>query len=116
MTQLDWTNNENGITYQCCGQCDLKWYFRRGFCPRCGDSNPPTLQASGVGIVHAHTLVTRAPTDEWRMHSPYLIVMVDADEGFRLMAHGDTKLQIGTRVKARFVVRAGRNIPYFEKI
>ena len=113
---LDWTDNTDGITYQRCGQCDAKWYFRRDFCPHCGHSNPAALQASGAAIVHARTLVTRAPTDEWRMHVPYLIVMVDADEGFRMMAHGSTELQIGTRVKARFVIRAGRKIPYFEKV
>jgi uncharacterized OB-fold protein len=116
MNQLDWTHDADGITYQCCGQCSSKWYFRRGFCPRCGSSNPSTLLASGAGIVHARTLVTRAPTNEWRMHSPYLVVMVDAEEGFRLMAHGSTELQIGTRVRARFIVRAGRKIPYFEQV
>ena len=116
MNPLDWTNDGDGITYQCCRQCDSRWYFQRGFCPRCGSSNPTTLQASGLGMVHARTLVARAPTEEWRAHSPYLIVMIDADEGFRLMAHGSMELQIGTRVRARFIVLAGRKIPYFEQV
>ena len=59
---------------------------------------PVAKQASGTGTVHARTLVTRAPTEELRAHAPYLIVLVDAEEGFRLMAHGDKDLQIGDRV------------------
>jgi len=42
-------------------------------------------------------------------------VLVDADEGFRLMAHGDPALGIGDRVRARFVDLAGKKIPYFER-
>ncbi|HKB83526.1 MAG TPA: OB-fold domain-containing protein, partial [Burkholderiales bacterium] len=80
-----------------------------------GNSRPTPLQASGRGTVHARTLVARAPTEELRAHAPYLIVLVDAEEGFRLMAHGDPALQIGDRVRARFAQLAGKKIPYFEK-
>jgi uncharacterized OB-fold protein len=115
MSTLDWTIDGEGIAYQACGHCQAIWYFRRGFCPHCGTSVPATLQASGLGTVHARTLVARAPTEELRAHAPYLIVLVDAEEGFRLMAHGDARLQIGDRVRARFAPLAGRRIPYFEK-
>jgi hypothetical protein len=50
-----------------------------------------------------------------RPHAPYAIVLVDADEGFRLMAHGEPGLCIGERVQARFLTVAGRLIPRFEK-
>ena len=117
MTQnvFDWTKGADGIAYQACGNCKAVWYFERGFCPTCGTGHPTTLQASGRGVVHARTLVARAPTEELRAHAPYLIVLVDAEEGFRLMAHGAPALAIGDRVKARFTDLAGRKIPYFEK-
>ncbi len=111
----DWTAGQPGLAYQRCSACAEIWYFKRTFCPHCGDGHPEDLQASGQGTVQAHTEVTRAPTDEWRAHAPYTIVLVDADEGFRLMAHGDASLTIGDRVRARFVSRAERLIPYFEK-
>jgi uncharacterized protein len=47
---------------------------------------------------------------------PYNIVLVDTDEGFRMMAHGDKDLAVGDQVKARFARFAGRLIPYFEKV
>lgn len=115
MSALDWTKDGDGIAYQTCGNCETIWYFQHSFCPQCGTSTPATLQGSGRGTVHARTLVARAPTEELRAHAPYLIVLVDADEGFRLMAHGDAGLQIGDRVRARFTQLAGRKIPYFEK-
>ena len=111
---LDWTEGGEGIAYQRCPACKAVWYFRRTFCPQCGDQSPETLQCAGRGIVHAVTLVTRAPSDELRAHAPYLIALVDADEGFRLMAHGDKGLTIGARVRARFIQLAGRLVPYFQ--
>ena len=110
---LDWTAGGEGIAYQRCGSCKAVWYFRRTFCPHCGHQSPDTLQSSGRGTVHAATLVARAPTDELRPHAPYLIALVDTDEGFRLMAHGDASLAIGDRVRARYVTLAGRLIPHF---
>src|SRR5258708_7101152 len=115
MSVLAWTKDSDGIAYQICDNCKSIWYFQRGFCPDCGNSRPTPLQASGRGTVHARTLVARAPTEELRAHAPYLIVLVDAEEGFRLMAHGDPALQIGDRVRARFAQLAGKKIPYFEK-
>jgi uncharacterized OB-fold protein len=71
--------------------------------------------ASGEGTVYATSLVCRAATPETRAHVPYNIVLVDAAEGFRMMAHGDNELAIGDRVVARFATFAGRLVPYFEK-
>lgn len=111
----DWTRGGDGIAFQACGNCRAVWYFHRGFCPQCGDGNPQTRQASGLGTVHALTRVARAPTEELRAHAPYVIALVDADEGFRLMAHCAPELRIGDRVRAKFTDLAGKKIPYFVK-
>jgi uncharacterized protein len=113
---LDWTAGAEGVAHQTCPACGNVWYFRRSFCPRCGSAPPDDRQASGLGTVHAVTLVTRAPSDELRPHAPYLIVLIDADEGFRMMAHGQPSLKIGDRVRCRFSTLAGKLIPYFEKV
>ncbi len=49
-----------------CPACADVWYFRRSFCPHCGSAPRDDRQASGLGTVHAVTLVTRAPSDELR--------------------------------------------------
>jgi uncharacterized OB-fold protein len=111
----DWTRGGEGIAYQACGSCHAAWYFRRSFCPACGAADPQTRQAAGLGTLHALTRVTRAPTEELRAHAPYVIALVDADEGFRLMAHCAPDLQIGDRVRVKFTDLAARKVPFFDR-
>ena len=103
------------IRYQRCGGCSHTWFFARTFCPRCGGTDVPAHAASGRGTVHAVTVVDRAPTAEMKSLAPYTLVMVDAAEGFRLMAHGTPGLTIDDPVIGSIVERAGRPIPLFKR-
>ena len=111
----DWTQGGKQVVFQQCGVCRKTWYFHRSFCPACGDAAPVTMTSTGLGMVHASTLVYRAPSDEFRAAAPYRIVLVDAVEGFRMMGHGDLSLVIGDRVRCCIRNIAGRWLPYFEK-
>ena len=112
----DWTTGAEAIVYQSCASCGSSQYFRRSFCRACGAQDPIEKRASGEGTVYATSLVVRAATPETRAHVPYNIVLVDASEGFRMMAHGDNDLAIGDKVTARFAQFAGRLVPHFEKV
>jgi len=112
----DWTSGAEAIVYQSCAACGARQYFRREFCAACGAADPIEHRASGEGTVYATSLVCRAATPETRAHIPYNIVLIDAAEGFRMMAHGDNDLAIGDSVTARFRQFAGRLVPYFEKV
>ena len=112
----DWTSGVEAILYQSCGDCGKSQYFRRGFCAACSSANLAERRASGKGTVYATSIVTRAATPETRAHVPYNIVLVDTEEGFRMMAHGSHELAIGDRVSARYAQFAGRLVPYFEKL
>jgi uncharacterized protein len=114
--RADWTKGEPAIIFQTCGSCGAIQYFRRGFCAVCGATDLTEEHASGAGTVYSTSLVCRAATPETRAHVPYNIVLVDAAEGFRMMAHGDNDLKIGDAVAARFTQFAGRLVPYFEKV
>ena len=111
----DWTQGADAILYQSCGTCRAVWYFRRGFCPSCGAAEPQIHRAGGRGTVYAASLVCRAATPEAKAHVPYMILLVDMAEGFRIMAHGDNELAIGDTVVARFEDFTGRRMPYFVK-
>ncbi|MFT3800788.1 MAG: OB-fold domain-containing protein [Burkholderiaceae bacterium] len=111
----DWTCGGAGLAYQQCAACDHRWYFRRGFCPRCGEAGPTTHASGGRGVVYATTLVQRAPSEAFAALAPYRIVLVDLDEGIRVMAHGDAELRIGDTVVCRFDALAGRMLPRFEQ-
>ncbi|WP_375411055.1 Zn-ribbon domain-containing OB-fold protein [uncultured Bradyrhizobium sp.] len=112
----DWTAGAEAIVYQCCAACDARQYFRRSFCAACGAPDPQDKRAAGAGIVYAASLVVRAATPEARAHVPYNIVLVDAAEGFRMMAHGDGDLEIGDQVTAQYRYFAGRLVPHFARI
>jgi uncharacterized OB-fold protein len=111
----DWTNGAETIVYQSCVACHATQYFRRSFCAACGGAELLDKRASGEGIVFATSLVVRAATPEARAHVPYNIVLVDAAEGFRMMAHGDSDLEIGHRVTAGFRRFTDRLVPYFTR-
>ena len=109
----DWTQGGSCIGYQRCAQCAKIWAFRRDFCPGCGHKQPAQLVSSGKGVIHAFTRVERAPDDAFRALAPYAIVLVDMEEGFRIMAHGAPDLKIGDVVQGDVRLLAGRLLPYF---
>jgi len=111
----DWTKGEEAIVYQSCAACGSRQYFRRSFCAACGAPDPEDKRASGEGVVYAASLVVRAATAEARAHAPYNIVLIDAAEGFRMMAHGDNDLKIGDRVRAQYRRFTDRLVPYFTR-
>jgi uncharacterized OB-fold protein len=111
----DWTTGAEAIVYQCCAACGSVQYFRRSFCVACAAPDPAEKRASGTGTVYATSLVCRAATPETRAHVPYIIVLVDTIEGFRMMAHGDNDLVIGDKVIVGFAPFAGRLVPYFSR-
>ncbi|NOJ48392.1 Zn-ribbon domain-containing OB-fold protein [Bradyrhizobium archetypum] len=111
----DWTEGAEAIVYQACAACGKVQYFHRSFCAACGAPDPVEKRASGIATVYATSLVCRAATPETRAHVPYNIVLVDAAEGFRMMAHGAHDLAIGDEVTASYRPFAGRLVPYFEK-
>jgi len=110
-----WTDGADAILYQSCGVCRHLWYFRRAFCPSCGDVSPQPHKASGNGVVYAATVVRRAATPESKAHVPYAILLVDMAEGFRMMAHGDIDLRIDDNVVLEFGLFTGLRTPYFVK-
>ena len=114
-TLADWTRGHPAIVYQECRACGRRWTFHRGFCPHCGGERIEEREASGRGVVYAATLVSRAPSDALRALAPYRIRLVDADEGFRFMAHGALDLAIGEAVAARFAGFGPHLVPFFER-
>ncbi|HZB92563.1 MAG TPA: OB-fold domain-containing protein [Stellaceae bacterium] len=103
------------LRYQRCRDCGAAQLVARRFCARCGGT-PEWAVSSGRGRVYAVTRVTRAPTPDFARLAPYDILLVDLDEGFRMMAHGAPGLSIGARVRLAFDRRAGRALPRFEPL
>lgn len=108
-----WTRGGTRLVYQCCAVCGRRWLFLRDFCPHCGAADPHCHAAAGPGRVVATTLVHRASDDRFRALAPYRLVLVQLDEGVRLMAHADAAVAVGDRVHGEVRTLAGRPLPWF---
>lgn len=68
--------------------------------PRTGDADVEWVEASGLGTVYSFTVVSQRPPAE-----PYAVVLIDLDEGPRLMSRVEgvpaVEVTIGLRVRAR---------------
>jgi uncharacterized protein len=104
------------LRYQHCAACDARQFHARAFCVRCGSAKLEWRAALGSGTVYALSSVERAPSEEFRALAPYVIVLVNLDEGLRMMAHGAPGLNIGERVRAGFFEHRGRSLPRFDRI
>ena len=103
------------LRYQRCSACAALQSYPRTFCLRCGAADLEWRAAQGTGTVYALTRVERASSDEFRALAPYVILLVDLDEGYRMLAHGASGLAIGERVRVRFFEHGGRHLPRFER-
>lgn len=79
--------------YDECPSCGLRWTLPRTGCPACGAA-PRRRASSGRGRVAAVSVVHPASGE------PYVLVLVDLDEGVRAMGRASTAVPIGCRVRA----------------
>jgi uncharacterized OB-fold protein len=79
--------------------------------PGTGAQDLEWVEASGLGTVYAMTVIHPKPPTE-----PYNVVLIDLDEGPRLMSRvenlGGAELAIGMRVKARIIAGEDGREPY----
>lgn len=84
------------LVYQQCKGCDRAVFYLRHSCPHCGSMALTLRDSQGLGTLYSSSVVFDKEQD-------YNLVLVDLDEGFRMMSTVpacDSPL-IGARVKAR---------------
>ncbi len=101
------------IRYQHCAGCGHVQRLARHACERCDSDRLLWLDASGTGTVYAVSEVARVPSASFRALVPYTLVLVDLDEGARVMGHAEPGLVIGDRVVAGFFEHDGRRLLRF---
>ncbi|NLD68122.1 MAG: DNA-binding protein [Limnobacter sp.] len=102
------------LRYQRCTACGGAQTLVRYACRHCGHEGLSWSDAGGSATVRAVTVVTRAPSNEFRPLAPYTLVLVELDEGPRLMGHAAPGVRIGDRVRAGFFEHLGRRLIRFE--
>jgi len=101
------------LRYQVCAGCHAVQSMARRACRRCRGTRLEWRRSAGHGIVYAASVVEDPPTEDLRPLAPYTLVVVDLDEGARLVGHAPAGVAIGARVSAEYFAFAGRTLVRF---
>lgn len=108
------------LRYQRCGHCGQVQLIPRSLCAACHRTGLVWEVSEGRGRILSHTTVHRAPTPAFRADLPYVIALVDMDEGFRLMVNvqggAEPELAIGQAVRIGFVEIEGMALPIAQRL
>lgn len=104
---------------QRCLSCGAIQFGVRTVCADCLSREIEGFKSSGRGKVHTFSVVRRAPTEAWRADCPYVIAIVELDEGPRMMAQvkrcDPDQVKCEMDVKVFFEdVAVGISLPQFE--
>src|SRR5882757_209972 len=75
---------EQRLLIRSCKACGAKHFMPRYLCPECWSDDLEWVESSGRGRVHSFSVVHRAPTPVHMANAPYVIALVDLDEGPRM--------------------------------
>ena len=103
-----------------CQSCDRTFYYPRRNCPHCGSATLDTRKSAGKGRVFSFTHVhVSFYGSQWESQLPYTPVLVDLDEGVRMLSRliGSDRetVAVGDRVAIEFVEIQGRKLPFFRR-
>lgn len=69
------------LTVQQCGECGLRWWTPKAACPRCLSEGYEWTPVSGRGTLYSWSVVHRAADPEAFGSDPYIVAIVELDEG-----------------------------------
>lgn len=112
---------ERRLVIRKCKACGSLHFMPRHLCPICWSDQLEWIDAKGTGTVHSFTVIRRASSPAFAPKTPYVVALIDLDEGPRMTANvlGEDALsvRIGDRVKVTFEDRGGgAMLPQFNRI
>lgn len=94
------------LLIQRCTACGRAIFYPRAVCPQCHAPDPAWIAASGGGTLHSYSVLHRAGTPGWEADVPYVVALIDLDEGVRVMGNVldavPSTVRIGMRVHVTF--------------
>lgn len=69
-----------------CVPCDRAYFYPRDICPftDCFTRETDWIRSSGRGVLHTFAIVHRGPTPAFRDKVPYIVAVVELEEGARM--------------------------------
>ena len=94
------------LVIQECPECGHRQFYPRTVCTDCG-ADPGWLTCSGRGAVHTFTVIRQNHAKPFRDELPYVVAVVELDEGPRMMGNvtgcEPDDVRIGMPVEVYFV-------------
>ncbi|MEH7177981.1 Zn-ribbon domain-containing OB-fold protein [Neobacillus vireti] len=75
------------LLIQQCSDCGRHQFYPRIICTDCSSKNVKWVRASGKGKVLSYTIVHRAISKAYKSEVPYVIALIDLDEGPTMMSN-----------------------------
>lgn len=109
---------EGRLDIPLCGDCGKHHFYPRAICPYCHSDNLKFDTVSGRGVVHTFTIARRPAGPAFADDVPYVVALIELEEGPRMMSRIQTDdpetVQIGARVEVTFVKATDEiTFPYF---
>jgi enoyl-CoA hydratase/carnithine racemase/uncharacterized OB-fold protein len=76
---------EHRLLIQECKDCKEKIFYPRKYCPECWSASLGWSEASGKAKVYSHTVTMDMVEPKFMEDLPYVLAMVDLEEGVRMM-------------------------------
>ncbi|CAN5624378.1 OB-fold domain-containing protein [soil metagenome] len=111
---------EQRFLFPWCRSCEQPFWHPRPFCPRDLSTDIEWRQASGTCVVHAASGMPKPAHPGMEGREPYVVAIVELDEGVRLMSNvvgGDPwSVAVGDRIHLAWEPLAdGRHLYVFER-
>ncbi len=117
-----WAAARDGrLVLQHCPRCDRLQHFPRPWCTVCLNDEMEFVAASGLGAVYSFTVVRRNPNPAFAARLPYVLALIELDEGVRVMSNvvgcDPARVRVGQRVQVCFEdVDDAHRVPLFTPI
>ncbi|MGH7857355.1 MAG: Zn-ribbon domain-containing OB-fold protein [Candidatus Binatia bacterium] len=89
-----------------CRPCDRTFFYPRSHCPRCWSTDTDWIEASGRGTIYSYTVIAHSDVAPFKDWIPYVVALVDLDEGPRMVTNvvgaAPEDLSVGRRVEVVF--------------
>jgi uncharacterized protein len=108
---------EHRLTYQICRACGQVVFHPRRHCTCCTSGDLEWRDSAGAGTVYTFTVIRQHGHPFFRARIPYVVGLIDLDEGFRMVAEiaaDPQALQVNQRVTVTWEDHADLSVPIFE--
>jgi uncharacterized OB-fold protein len=109
------------LLIQDCLECGARQFYPRATCAACGGPQPRWTTASGRGAVYTFTVIRQNAAPPFAESVPYVVAMVELDEGPRMMTNishcdpEDVYVDMPVRMYS-LPIGEGLGLPFFRPI